>query len=140
MPVAALQNHPRIAPLAMSPKLVYQRRLKAASHKGPFERHPARCSSSSWSSMSMEQLFRPGAARRPGPRCRWKSMHCFRRRSYATPFVLIEAPCFAPSSPLSRRTNHSLSFRHASAIFLQSGLHPSVHKPDMSVWTGSVFE
>jgi hypothetical protein len=21
-----------------------------------------------------------------------------------------------------------------------SGLHPSVHKPDMSVWTGSVFE
>jgi hypothetical protein len=69
-----------------------------------------------------------------------ESMHCFRRRSYATPFVLIEAPCFAPSSPLSRRTNHSLSFRHASAIFLQSGLHPSVHKPDMSVSTGSVFE
>jgi hypothetical protein len=21
-----------------------------------------------------------------------------------------------------------------------SGLHPSVHKPDLSVWTGSVFE
>jgi acyl-CoA reductase-like NAD-dependent aldehyde dehydrogenase len=27
-----------------------------------------------------------------------------------------------------------------SAIFLQSELHPSVHKPDMSVWTGSVSE
>jgi hypothetical protein len=40
----------------------------------------------------------------------------------------------------TRSTPRSLRFRHASAIFLQSGLHPSVHKPDMSVWTGSVFE
>src|SRR5579864_4014131 len=54
----------------------------------------------------------------------------------------------AGSSPRTRRTGHTTvlvmparskawATHHASAIFLQSGLHLSVHKPDMSVWTSS---
>ena len=37
-------------------------------------------------------------------------------------------------------TLFQLSLAPNMAYFWVSGLHPSVHKADMSVWTGSVFE
>src|SRR5271167_2089478 len=96
--------------------------LLAMMQNLPFERHPARCSSSPWSSMSMEinALFSQEELR-----------NAF--RPYRSALLCAKFSAVSQDKPL-------VELRHASAIFLQSGLHPSVHKPDMSVWTGSVFE